>query len=95
MRVSAVEGPDGHVTLRVTDSGRGIPREFQPRIFEKFFRLPGAASGGAGLGLYIARQTVRAHGGDIGVESAPGQGTTIWFTLPALDSGERHLSGLA
>jgi signal transduction histidine kinase len=95
VRVVAVEGPDGQVTLRVTDSGKGIPREFQPRIFEKFFRLPGADAGGAGLGLFIARETVRAHKGDIGVDSAPGAGTSIWFTLPAVESGEHHLSGLA
>jgi NtrC-family two-component system sensor histidine kinase KinB len=95
VRVIAIEGPDGQVTLRVTDSGKGIPREFQPRIFEKFFRLPGADAGGAGLGLFIARETVRAHKGDIGVDSAPGAGTSIWFTLPAVESGEHHLSGLA
>jgi signal transduction histidine kinase/HAMP domain-containing protein len=95
VKVAAAEGPDGHVTVRVTDSGAGIPREFQPRIFEKFFRLPGADGGGAGLGLFIARETIRAHRGEIGVESAPGAGTTIWFTLPAVESGEHHLSGLA
>jgi signal transduction histidine kinase len=95
VRLVAAEGPDGQVTLRVTDSGQGIPREFQPRIFEKFFRLPGADVGGAGLGLFIARETVRAHKGDIGVDSAPGAGTSIWFTLPAVESGEHHLSGLA
>lgn len=95
VRLVAAEGPDGHVTIRVTDSGDGIPREFQPRIFEKFFRLPGAPTGGAGLGLFIARETVRAHRGEIGVESAPARGTTIWFTLPAVESGEQHLSGLA
>jgi len=95
VRLIAVEGPNGHVTLRVTDSGKGIPREFQPRIFEKFFRLPGADVGGAGLGLFIARETVRAHKGEIGVESTPGTGASIWFTLPAVESGEHHLSGLA
>jgi NtrC-family two-component system sensor histidine kinase KinB len=95
VRVMAAFGPDGHVIFRVTDSGQGIPSEFQPRIFEKFFRLPGADAGGAGLGLYIARETVRAHKGEIGVDSTPGQGTSIWFTLPAVESGEQHLSGLA
>ena len=95
VRIVAAEGPPGLVTLRVTDSGQGIPREFQPRIFEKFFRLPGADAGGAGLGLFIARETVRAHKGDIGVDSAPGAGTSIWFTLPAVESGDHHLSGLA
>jgi two-component system, NtrC family, sensor histidine kinase KinB len=95
VRVIASEGPEGYVTLRVADSGKGIPREFQPRIFEKFFRLPGAEGGGAGLGLFIARETVRAHKGEIGVDSTPGAGTSIWFTLPAVESGEQHLSGLA
>jgi signal transduction histidine kinase/HAMP domain-containing protein len=95
VRVAAREGPDGHVTVRVSDSGTGIPREHQARIFEKFFRLPGGDSGAAGLGLFIARETVRAHKGEIGVESAPGQGTTIWFTLPVADAAEHHLSGLA
>jgi signal transduction histidine kinase len=95
VRVAAREGPDGHVTIRVSDSGPGIPREHQARIFEKYFRLPGADSAGAGLGLFIARETVRAHRGEIGVDSTAGQGTTIWFTLPASDTGEHHLSGLA
>jgi signal transduction histidine kinase len=95
VRLIALEGPDGYVTLRVSDSGQGIPREFQPRIFEKFFRLPGAETGGAGLGLFIARETVRAHKGEIGVDSTPGAGTSIWLTLPAVESGEQHLSGLA
>jgi NtrC-family two-component system sensor histidine kinase KinB len=95
VRVAVAEAPEGHLTIRVSDSGAGIPREFQPRIFEKFFRVPGAEGDGAGLGLFIARETVRAHRGEIGVESTPGGGTTIWFTLPAIESGEQHLSGLA
>jgi signal transduction histidine kinase/HAMP domain-containing protein len=96
VRVSAHEVADGRVTVRVSDTGRGIPREHQQRIFEKFFRIPGSEAGGAGLGLFIARETVRAHGGDIGVDSAPGHGTTIWFTLPGArpEAGE-HVSGLA
>jgi len=95
VRVAAAEDGDGRVKVRVSDTGTGIAREFQPRIFEKFFRLPDADGGGAGLGLFIARETVRAHRGDVGVESAPGRGTTIWFSLPAVESGDQHLSGLA
>ncbi|PYQ54706.1 MAG: PAS domain-containing sensor histidine kinase [Acidobacteria bacterium] len=95
VRVAAAEDGGGRVKVRVSDTGTGIAREFQPRIFEKFFRLPDADAGGAGLGLFIARETVRAHRGDIGVESSPGQGTTIWFSLPAVEAGDQHLSGLA
>ncbi len=74
------EGP--RVRFEVQDTGEGIPPEEQARIFEKFYRAPGAPAGGAGLGLSIARDIVQAHGGEIGVVSAPGQGSTFWFTLP-------------
>jgi signal transduction histidine kinase/HAMP domain-containing protein len=95
VRLSAAESAGERVTIRVSDNGPGIPREYQSRIFDKFFRLPGSVAGGAGLGLFIARETVRAHGGDIGVDSAPGQGTTIWFTLPGASEAAEHVSGLA
>ncbi|MBN1205912.1 MAG: HAMP domain-containing protein [Myxococcaceae bacterium] len=70
------------VRFEVKDTGEGIPSEEQGRIFEKFYRAPGAPAGGAGLGLSIARDIVHAHGGEIGVVSATGQGSTFWFTLP-------------
>jgi signal transduction histidine kinase len=70
------------VRFEVSDQGAGIPAEYQQRVFEKFFRVPGAVGPGAGLGLYIAREIVLAHKGEIGVESEPGRGSTFWFTLP-------------
>jgi NtrC-family two-component system sensor histidine kinase KinB len=70
------------VRFTVADTGKGIPREYQERIFEKFFRVPEAEPRGTGLGLYIAREIIRGHGGDIGVKSEPGKGSTFWFTLP-------------
>jgi len=74
---------DGFVRFTVADTGTGVPKEYQERIFEKFYRAPESGRKGTGLGLYIAKEIVRAHGGDIGVESAPGKGSRFWFTLPS------------
>ncbi len=71
------------VRFSVTDTGEGIPPEFQERIFERFYRVPGAKqTAGAGLGLAIAKEVVTAHGGEIDVQSRPGSGCTFSFTLP-------------
>jgi two-component system, NtrC family, sensor histidine kinase KinB len=70
------------VRFEVVDRGPGIPVEHQAALFEKFFRVPGSPTGGAGLGLFIARGIVQAHDGSIGVTSQPGQGSTFWFTIP-------------
>jgi two-component system, NtrC family, sensor histidine kinase KinB len=76
------------VRFSVVDNGSGIPAEFQSRIFERFFRIPGGAgTNGIGLGLAIAREIVVAHGGAVGVESTPGQGSEFYFDLPASVSG--------
>ena len=69
----------------VADQGKGIAVEDQARIFEKFQRVDPNEPGGSGLGLYIARRLARAMGGDISVDSAPGQGARFLFTLPARD----------
>jgi signal transduction histidine kinase len=68
--------------FEVQDSGPGIAPEYVDRIFERFFQVPGARPGGIGLGLYIAREIVEAHGGKMGVETEPGRGSTFWFTIP-------------
>jgi signal transduction histidine kinase len=95
VEVSAVEG-ERAVRFEVRDTGAGIPPEYHERIFEKFFRMPGATAGGVGLGLYLAREIVEAHGGRIGVESAPGYGSRFWFTVPRYDaSREAGESGAA
>jgi NtrC-family two-component system sensor histidine kinase KinB len=73
------------VRFEVRDTGEGIAREHLERIFEKFYRVPGARSGAVGIGLYISREIVEAHGGAMGVESEPGKGSTFWFTLPAAE----------
>ncbi|MDP2344102.1 MAG: hybrid sensor histidine kinase/response regulator [Deltaproteobacteria bacterium] len=71
----------GDVVVRVVDTGSGIPREQQSRIFDRFYSADRTGRG-LGLGLAIAKGVVRAHGGRIGVVSAPGQGSTFFFTLP-------------
>lgn len=72
------------VTLDVTDRGKGIPPEEQAKIFERFYRgKRGAIEGtGLGLGLAITKEIIEAHGGQIGIKSQVGEGTTFWFSLP-------------
>jgi NtrC-family two-component system sensor histidine kinase KinB len=72
----------GFVAVSVNDTGRGIPREYLPRIFTRFVQVPGAATGSAGLGLAISQRIVQAHGGQITVQSEVGRGATFTFTLP-------------
>jgi len=73
----------GHyVAIAVSDTGEGIPTEYLPHIFDKFVQVPGAATGGAGLGLAICRLIVESHGGQISVQSEMGEGSTFTFTLP-------------
>ncbi len=67
----------------VADQGKGVAAEDQVRIFEKFGRVDPTEPGGSGLGLYIARRLARAMGGDITVDSAPGQGARFVLTLPS------------
>ncbi|HEY1786341.1 MAG TPA: HAMP domain-containing sensor histidine kinase, partial [Pirellulales bacterium] len=82
----AVSPNRGNVRFSVTDAGEGIPAEYQAAVFERFFRVPGAKSGAAGLGLPLAKEVVESHGGRIGVESKVGHGSTFWFTLPMAPS---------
>jgi two-component system phosphate regulon sensor histidine kinase PhoR len=74
------------VIFSVHDSGVGIPQEDIDRIFERFYKVDRArSSGGTGLGLSIAKHTVEAHKGQIWAESAEGQGSTFYFSLPIAD----------
>lgn len=81
----AVTGPGGRPTVRVavTDHGPGIPLPEQGDVFERHFRASSAvlAAPGTGLGLAITRAIIEAHGGTVGLESTPGSGTTVWFTV--------------
>ncbi len=80
------------IECAVRDRGEGIPPEHLPFIFERFYRVDSSRNrhpGGTGLGLAIARALVEAQGGRITARSAPGEGTTIVFTLPRADSASR------
>jgi two-component system sensor histidine kinase KdpD len=70
------------IHLEVADLGPGIPEEFRDRVFDKFFRLPGAGEGGVGLGLAICRAIAQAHGGRVYVLDRPGGGSRFRLALP-------------
>lgn len=87
VRVQAVEA---WVELMVIDMGIGIDPDCLPRIFERYFRGRRAVGNGSGLGLYLARQIVLAHGGNIKASSIPGQGSQFAFKLPRTWLGPGH-----
>ena len=85
VRLEVRRASSGKATVRVSDTGSGIPADALPHIFDRFYRVDKARSrevGGAGLGLAIARWIAEAHGGSIRVESDPGVGTTFTVELP-------------
>ena len=73
-----------NVRFSVLDHGPGIAKEYQARVFERFFRIPGSEeSKGVGLGLAIAKEIIVSHGGNVGLRSTPGEGSEFYFDLPA------------
>ena len=79
--------------VETRDHGPGLTDEQRQRLFERFYRVPGveqqSGSGiGLGLGLYICQSLIERHSGQVGVESAPGEGSTFWFTIPLLTDTE-------
>jgi signal transduction histidine kinase len=88
----SAEPAEGGVVMHVRDTGAGIPPDQLPHVFEKFYQADNqraAAQEGSGLGLSIAREIVRAHGGEITVESAVGSGTTFTIAMPLHAAGRR------
>jgi signal transduction histidine kinase len=83
-----------HVRFSVSDTGKGIPEEHLPKIFDRFFRVPGQEhETGTGLGLSIVKEIVEAHGGSVSVDSHVGEGTTFSFTLPTAGTAAKDAPG--
>jgi len=81
----SLSAPDGLAILSISDTGSGIPKDEQAKVFERGYRTPSARCSsvpGTGLGLHFARSIVHAHGGHIEFSSVPGEGTCFRVTLP-------------
>jgi two-component system phosphate regulon sensor histidine kinase PhoR len=97
--------PGGHIVVQaavrenfvetsITDDGPGIPPEAMPKLFDRFTRVATTArTMGTGLGLMIVREIIVAHGGEVGVRSDVGKGSTFWFRLPRIDIRPPRASG--
>jgi two-component system phosphate regulon sensor histidine kinase PhoR len=87
---------EGRALLEVADTGIGLSPQDQQRVFERFYRVDRARSrdlGGTGLGLSIVKNTVKSLGGDIGVRSRLGHGSTFWVELPAVAAEDGDATG--
>jgi len=91
----AASGLRNGVCFEVTDTGKGIAEQQVPHIFERHWQGRMRSRGSLGLGLYISRHIVEAHGGRIGVRTNIGRGTTFWFQLPVTATASSVASSVA
>ncbi len=82
----SIERTSGQVRLEIADRGAGVPVELEPRLFQRF--SSGRAGGGTGLGLYLSKRIIEAHGGQIGYHPRVGGGSVFWIELPEAKSSE-------
>ena len=75
---------DSMAAIRISDTGKGIPKEHLEKVFDPFFTTK--RKGGSGLGLFIVHRLVEGHGGTISIESKEGKGTTCTITLPTVEA---------
>ncbi len=81
----------GKIIFLVADTGSGIPAQYLPFVFERYFRVPGDTSpGGSGLGLAIVREIIIAHGGTVECESSPGEKTEFRMSIPLGNAEKMH-----
>lgn len=92
IEVCCSETGDG-IQIEVTDQGIGIGVEHHDRIFERYFRTPGTNAKGFGLGLYLVKEIVNRHGGDVWVDSEVNKGSSFFFTLPFPVSTSQDAAG--
>ncbi|MFC2064902.1 sensor histidine kinase, partial [Chloroflexota bacterium] len=84
----SIEDRGEFVEMEFRDNGPGIPQEYLPFLFERFYRVPGHVEiRGTGLGLFICSELIQAHQGSISVDSSVGKGTTFHIKLPVLQNG--------
>jgi signal transduction histidine kinase len=76
--------PDQQLTVQIEDRGIGIPKEIQPNLFKKFYRVEESSVRfqGLGMGLFICSEIIKRHSGEVGVESEVGKGSVFYFTIP-------------
>lgn len=88
----ALLGEEDRLVVCVEDNGPGMDQEFQKHLFDRYWQAKETQTKGSGLGLYITKGIVEAHGGEIWVESEPGKGSRFYFTLPAVHLKESSFS---
>ena len=92
VEIQTLDEPLPHATVRVMDRGTGVPRGFEEKIFEQFFRAHDSLGGGiqgSGLGLTLARHIARAHGGNVVYQARPGGGSCFMLSMPLSDAREK------